>query len=132
MTDQRYPYAVVVVLMMASQLPSQVQRTITPDERCLACPSIILTGNLAKWMEIAECKAISGMTCRIWFKRGGTLPSRIFVQESDSQGRPTGKKRALIYPNLKTGEKGWATFHLSRANAIVLTGEWKGSWKSAY
>ena len=37
----------------------------------------------------------------------------------------------LIYPKLRAGEKGWATFRLRSSNpaSILLTGEWKGPWR---
>ena len=43
------------------------------------------------------------MRCRIRFKRGATLPSRIALQQLDKNGKLIGKK-FLPYPDLKSEE----------------------------
>jgi hypothetical protein len=107
-------------------------RVITPSGCAISCPSIVVKGQLSEQLQIFECKATSGMSCKIAFKRGAALPSHILIQEVDSKGKPIARRVALIYPNLKPEEKGWATFRISRANTVVLTGEWHGAWRSAY
>ncbi len=105
--------------------------TITPPEECLGCPKIIVRGKLARMLRIADCNGNSGMTCRIQFKRGSTLPSRIVVQQLDGHDRLIDKK-FLPYPDLKPEEMGWASFPIGSARAVVLAGEWNGPWRSAY
>jgi hypothetical protein len=120
-----------IMLVLMGALVGQQQRTIPPPPGGM-CPPIILQGKLASSMQISDCKAISGMTCRISFNKDAVLPSRIFLREVDETKHPVGRKRLLIYPDLKPGERGWATFRIGRGMTVVLTGEWKGPWKSAY
>jgi len=82
-------------------------------------------------LRISDCSGASGMTCRIQFKGGVPLPSRIKVQQLDEQNRLI-REKFLPYPNLKLGEKAWATFPIGSAATIVLVGEWKGPWRSSY
>jgi hypothetical protein len=94
------------------------------------CYGLIIKGRLINTFEFSKCDAISGMTCHIALKKGAQLPSRVFMQALDSQDRPLGKRRLLIYPELKEGEGGWATFLGTPNNAkvVVLTGEWNGPY----
>jgi len=87
--------------------------------------------SIGKSTEISDCDGASGLTCRMQFRDGTILPSRILITQLDHQNRPIGKK-FLPYPDLKPREKAWATFPTSSAETIVLTGEWKGRWRSAY
>ncbi len=66
------------------------------------------------------------MTCRIRFRTGAKVPSRIVVQRVDETFNPVGKTKYLPYPNLKPGEKGWTSFQIVGNTAILLTGEWNG------
>ena len=109
----------------------QDQSVITPPEECRGCPRIVVRGRLAQILTILECNGNSGMTCHIQFKRGSTLPSRIAVQQLDARGKLIGTK-FLPYPDLKTEEKGWATFPFGAAETVVLQGELNGPWRSAY
>jgi len=90
------------------------------------CYGLIITGRLIDTLEFSKCDAISGMTCRVTLKKGVQFPSRVFMQ-------PLGKKRRLIYPELKAGE-GRCTFlgAPSGTNAVVLTGEWNGPYRNPY
>jgi hypothetical protein len=88
-------------------------------------------GRLAKVLEISDCNGESGMTCRIQFKADAVLPSRILVQELDVRNQPAGKRKFLPYPDLRPGEKGWASFPV-HGTTLVLTGEWQGPWRDAY
>ena len=75
------------------------------------------------------------MTCRVTFNGHAPLPTRVYFTEYDEKGRPLGKRTRLIYPNLKPGEKGYATFFLRgsrETTRIVLTGVWNGPWESPY
>jgi hypothetical protein len=127
----KHNFAACGLLVLAGVMASQQQRTITQPSESM-CPPIILKGKLADLLQVSDCRAVSGMTCRISFKGKAMLPSRIFLQEIDDANHPAGRKRPLIYPDLKPVESGWATFRVGRAMTVVLTGEWKGSWKSAY
>jgi hypothetical protein len=103
---------------------------VVPQD-CIGCPNIVVRGRLARILTISGCKGISGMTCRIEIKQGAALPSRILVRQCDQRGRLLGKKY-LPYPNLKPGERGSASFPIGAATSVVLVGEWKGEWQSAY
>jgi hypothetical protein len=89
---------------------------------------------LIETFEFSKCDAISGMTCHIALKKGAQLPSRVFIQALDSRNQPLGKRRLLIYPELKDGERGWATFLRvpNGAKTVVLTGEWNGQYRDPY
>ncbi|HET6842431.1 MAG TPA: hypothetical protein VFK06_12225 [Candidatus Angelobacter sp.] len=127
----KHNFAAFGLLVLAGSMASQQQRTITQPSGSM-CPPIVLKGKLADLLQISDCRAISGMTCRISFTENAVLPSRVFLQEIDEANHQAGHKRPLIYSDLKPGESGWATFRVGRARTVVLTGEWKGSWKSAY
>ena len=98
------------------------------------CYALIITGRLIDTFEFSKCDAISGMTCHIALKKGAQLPSRVFMQALDSRNQPSGKRRLLIYPELKDGERGWATFLRvpNGAKTVVLTGEWNGQYRDPY
>jgi len=102
-----------------------------PPQECISCPKIVVRGKLARILTISDCDGNSGMTCRIRFKVGMPLPSRIKVQQLDEQNRLV-REKFLPYPDLKSGETGWATFPIRSAATVVLVGEWKGAWRSAY
>lgn len=99
------------------------------------CYGLVLKGRLIDTFAFSRCEAISGMTCHIALKNGAQLPSRVFVQALDSRNQPLGKRRLLIYPELKAGEAGSATFPLKLPDGtktVILTGEWNGPYRSAY
>ena len=123
--------AFALVAFNFALIASAQDTVIKPPEECISCASIVVRGRLARILEISDCNGASGMTCRIRFKRGELLPSRIKVQQMDEQNRVIGKK-FLPYPNLKPEEKGWATFPTGSAATVVLVGEWKGPWQSSY
>ena len=92
-----------------------------------------LTGNLSKIFAIGECEAISGLTCRIKYDGELPLPSEVFFVELDANGKGLGKAVRLIYPELKSGSQGLATFRLKHdAKIIELRGKWDGPWKNPY
>jgi hypothetical protein len=104
---------------------------LKPPPQCITCTNIIVRGRLAQVLKISECNGASGMTCQIQFTDGAHLPSRIQVQQLDTNGRVIGSK-FLPYPDLKPGEKGHATFPTGSAATIALVAEWKGHWRSSY
>lgn len=105
--------------------------TLKPPPQCITCPNIIVRGKLAQVLNISECDGTSGMTCQVLVDDRVALPSRIQVQQLDTNGRVIGNK-FLPYHDLKPGEKGHATFPIGSAATIVLVGEWKGHWRSSY
>ncbi len=99
-----------------------------------AMPKIVLPGRLAKCIAITDCEYISGMTCKITYNGTEPLPSEIYFFEYDEMGISLVKRTRLIYPNLKAGETGYATFRLKfpRPAKLILDGIWDGPWKSPY
>jgi hypothetical protein len=97
-------------------------------------PSFELKGNLAKIFSISGCEFISGLTCRIHYNGHLPLPSGVYFTEFDERGKPAGGRVRLIYPEMKKGETGIATFRVRIGNPakIVLEGEWKGPYRSPY
>ena len=97
-------------------------------------PVLKLTGDLEKIFSITDCHAISGLTCKISYNGKLPLPSEVFFIEMDKDGNAVGKKTRLIYPKLKPGETGYATFRTNSASTamIVLSGIWKGPYKNPY
>lgn len=97
-------------------------------------PSFELKGKLVKIFSVSDCEYISGLTCRIHYNGAAPLPSEVFFTEFDKQGRQAGRRVRLIYPELKPGEAGWATFRirLNEPAKVVLQGEWNGPRRSPY
>ena len=97
---------------------------------------LLLEGDLAKifTIPISRCQRISGLTCKIQYNGQLSLPSEVFFIELDSKGKRLGKPIRMIYPQLKKGETGYATFRIrsSDSSTIVLTGKWDGPWKDPY
>jgi len=103
-----------------------------PDTDGFQVPKFELKGKHAKIFDIKDCEYISGITCRIHYNGVLPLPSRVFFTELDENGHP-GPRVRLIYPELKPGETGRATFRIhSHPATIVLQGEWKGPWQDPY
>jgi hypothetical protein len=123
--------------LLASALSCLADSVYKPSRNCLGCPqAIVLDAGLTQAIEIFDCKAISGMVCRIGLRSDArALPSEIFIQSFGADGSKIGHPIRLIYPNLKRGETGWATFRIERGDrlkAVRLTGKWEGAWKSPY
>ncbi len=97
-------------------------------------PKLELSGRLREIVSFSDCKFISGLTCRVEYNGKSPLPSEVFFTEYDSAGRKLGKKTRLVYPHLKAGERGSATFRLRSLSParIVLQGVWGGPWKDPY
>ena len=95
---------------------------------------MVLRGHLKETFTLCGCEYLSGMTCRIEYSGARPLPSEVFFQEFDKAGTPAGPEVRLIYPNLKPGETGFATFHIRSSSPakISLRAEWKGPWKDPY
>ena len=97
-------------------------------------PHMRLMGDLSRIFTISDCAAISGLTCRIKYNGKMPLPSEVFFIEFDRHGKAFGKATRLIYPRLRSGNSGVATFRIRAAHAttIELTGKWRGPWKDPY
>jgi hypothetical protein len=97
-------------------------------------PELVLQDRLATIFTIDRCEYISGLTCRIRYNGKAPLPSEVFFVEVDAEEKAPRSRVRLIYPRLKSGESGKATFRLRSSSAarIILTGEWKGPWKNPY
>jgi len=97
-------------------------------------PVMKLTGDLEKIFSIAHCQKISGLTCKISYNGKLALPSEVFFVELDKEGNAVGKKTRLIYPKLRPGETGYATFRINSDSTatIVLSGKWEGPYKNPY
>ncbi len=111
------------------------QNANKPEEQVgFIIPKIELTGKLARIFTITKCKYIAGMTCHIHYKAIFPLPSQVFFTEFDEAGKNAGARVRLIYPRLKPGEGGWATFrlHTDRPAKVVLEAEWNGPWQNPY
>jgi hypothetical protein len=129
-------YLFLTFFSLALAVPCFADSVYKPSPRCIGCPEeIVLETRLAQAIEIFDCKAISGMTCRIGLRSDAkALPSEIFIQSFDVKGRKVGRPIRLIYPELKKGEKGWATFRIERSSefSLRLTARWDGPWKNPY
>jgi hypothetical protein len=96
-------------------------------------PKLVLEGKLARIFTVSECKYISGLTCHIRYNGVLPLPSQVFFTEFDESGRQAGLRVRLIYPKLRRGETGLATFRIRTGSPakVVITGEWKGPWRNS-
>ena len=74
------------------------------------------------------------MTCDLHYNGVLPLPSQVFVTEFDERGQQAGARIRLIYPKLRAGEEGRATFRirLSEPDKIVLQGGRNGPWRNPY
>lgn len=104
------------------------------NDEGLCVPVIKLSGDLQKIFNVTGCQAISGLTCHITYNGKLPLPSEVFFVEYDKDGTAVGKITRLIYPELKPGESGNATFRIKSASSttIVLSGVWQGPYKNPY
>jgi hypothetical protein len=134
----RTSFAIFVCVLLACITTGAQNRSNIRTKRILTCENfcygLILTGRLIDTLEFSNCDAISGMTCHIILKRGAQLPSRIFMQAMDSRNQPLGTRHLLIYPELKDGEGGSATFLRipEGTRSVVLAGEWNGPYRNPY
>jgi hypothetical protein len=125
-------FAALFFLSFGATSASGQQEQGKPDADGFQVPKFELKGKLAKIFDIKDCEYISGITCRIHYNGVLPLPSRVFFTELDENGHP-GPRVRLIYPELKPGETGRATFRIhSHPATIVLQGEWKGRWQDPY
>ncbi len=134
----RTSFAIFICILLACITTGAQNRSNIRTKRIGTCENfcygLILTGRLIDTLEFSNCDAISGMTCHVILKRGAQLPSRIFMQALDSRNQPLGKRHLLIYPELKDGEGGFATFlgTPGGTQTVVLTGEWNGPYRNSY
>jgi len=113
---------------------SNVTQPQTKAESEWGLPVIEVDPKLAAILSVTRCQWISGMSCRITYNGKNVLPSEVFFVEFDSSGKQVGNKVRLIYPELKPGHFGVATFGLRSKHParIVLSGIWEGPWKNPY
>ena len=97
-------------------------------------PTFELQDGLADIFSVSDCEYISGMTCRIHYNGKKPLPSEVFFTGYDSSGKADGELVRLIYPQLRPGETGYATFRIrsSSPTKVVLRGKWEGPWRNPY
>ncbi len=131
-TRNLFLLAIFLLLDAASWANYQQPKADTED--AFRIPRFELTGKLAKGFSVTDCEYISGLTCRVRFNGAIPLPSEIFFTEFDDQGKQAGARVRLIYPELKPGETGRATFRIrtGRPAKIVLRGEWNGAYRNPY
>lgn len=93
----------------------------------------MIQASLAQAIEIWDCKAVAGMTCRIGLRSDAKgLPSQIFIQAFDQNGKELGVPVPLVYPILRRGQQGLATFNITRGGqlkSIRLTARWDSAGK---
>jgi hypothetical protein len=121
-------------LCVYSTLAATVEGPSKRDDQLFSYPKLVLEDKLARTFTVDGCEYISGMTCRISYNGKEPLPSEVFFIELDQAGKTLGPKIRLIYPKLKPGESGKATFRIRSNNPakIVLQGHWNGPWKDPY
>jgi hypothetical protein len=121
-------------LLLVAACWAQHQTPASDADDAFRIPKFELVGKLAKGFSISDCKYVSGLTCRIHFNGAIPLPSEVFFTELDEHGSQAGARVRLIYPELKSGETGWATFRIRLATPtkIVLQGEWNGAYRNPY
>src|SRR3954469_13592007 len=107
---KRVVFATLVTFVVIAMKDAPV--SAAQGEAAFKYPLLVLEGRLANTLVFDRCEYISGMTCRITLKRNATLPSRVFFSEYGKSEKQLGRKLRLIYPNLKPGESGRATFRL--------------------
>jgi len=114
--------------------PAYVKQPRTAQQKAEGIPVIELEPKLSRIFKVRRCEFISGMTCHITYNGKMPLPSEVFFVEYDAQGKRLGKKTRLIYPKLKKGETGYATFFLRSAEParIIITAVWNGPWRNPY
>ncbi len=112
---------------------------LTSSNRVLAedrpqAPAIELDTRLREIFTISDCTYISGLTCKVHYNGKAPLPTEVFFVELDAKDKPIGKRVRLIYPHLKKGESGLATFRIQAAAPaqIRLEASGNGPWKDPY
>jgi hypothetical protein len=93
-----------------------------PQARCsahngLSIPCLELQPALSEIFVIDDCEPTPGLSCRIQYNGKKPLPGEVFFYDMDSSGRQPCKPTRLIYPQLKPGQTGRATF-LDRCDTI--------------
>ena len=131
----------VFFFVSADEVPTTVEMKQQCESRGMTwnnwCnPEIVLDSRLSKSIDISNCKATSGLTCKLTLLASSKLPSQIFVQPQDSHNNSIGKEFRLIYPNLTKNNwhSGVATFKGFDVSAtkLYLRGEWNKEYESAY
>src|SRR5436309_14997402 len=125
---------IITLVSLALAEQTAVEQPQTPDEKAWEMPRIALEPRLAEICAVSRCEWISGMTCRITYNGRRPLPSEVFFTEFDARHKQLGPKTRLIYPKLKKGESGMATFFLQSDHPrhVLLTALWNGPWRNPY
>lgn len=96
-------------------------------------PTLELKGRVAEIFSFYDAEYISGLTCRIKYNGKMPLPSKVFFSEYDSRNKETAHEVRLVYPKLKSGESGYATFKIKGIpSKIVIWSKGDGPWESPY
>ena len=96
-------------------------------------PTLELKGRVAEIFSFYDAEYISGLTCRIKFNGKKPLPNKVFFSEYDNENKEISHKVRLIYPRMKSGESGYATFRITcHPQKIVIWSEGDGPWESPY
>ncbi|MGB6877103.1 MAG: hypothetical protein WBD87_13830 [Candidatus Acidiferrales bacterium] len=124
----------MILFCLGGTIWSQGQPATTQSANGFPIPKIELKGKLAKIFSVSDCEYISGLTCKIRYNGNAPLPSEVFFIELDEHGRQAGARVRLIYPKLKAGERGYATFRIRLVEParIILEGKWNGPWRDPY
>ena len=96
-------------------------------------PILELKGRVAEIFTFYDAEYFSGLTCRIKYNGMKPLPSNVYFSEYDSETKEISHKIKLIYPELKAGESGYATFRINgHPSKLVIWSEGEGPWESPY
>jgi hypothetical protein len=120
-----------VLALFAAILPS-IAHADCKDGAGIPIACLTLEPALRKIFTIDHCEAISGLTCKIHYNGKNPLPSEVFYSDYDDHGRLLCRKPSrLIYPPLRPGETGVATF-LDHCPAMPARIVLKGKWSDEY
>ena len=124
----------LLLIIMSQAIAAEPSVIVRLPKEPWGLPDLELKGRLGKTFEFSDCEFVSGLTCTVRLKPEQTLPSRVFVAEVYADDQRSRKEWRLIYPRLALGEKGKATFFHLKGNPkrLVLRGDWRGEWRSAY
>ena len=134
MRSTRMLFVLAICLQLGAICHGQPQEAKAHTESGFVIPAFELSGKLAKIFSIRDCEYISGLTCKIHYNGLAPLPSEMFFTEVDEHGHKAGPRIRVIYPKLKKGETGYATFRIRVAEPakMVLQGVWNGPWRNPY
>jgi hypothetical protein len=123
---------VIVSVSLAFASQDEVVQLEAKDKNSpFTFPILELKGRVAEIFTFYDAEYISGMTCRIKYNGIKPLPSNVFFSEYDNESKEISHKVKLIYPELKAGESGYATFRINgHPSKLVIWSEGEGPWES--